>query len=93
MRKRNLYLKFVAIQVRIKHCPFQDQRGYNMVDLLPVAILASLMDGLSGIVPGLALNVLCPGPPLSLGQSEGIGPLRCYFIEGPVSVSGHWAAE
>lgn len=82
----------MAIPVKINYSPFQDQSGYNVVNLSPIGFLASLMDGLSGIVPGLALNVLCPGSPLSLQQTEGIGPFRWYFIRGSVSVSGHRAA-
>lgn len=45
------------------------------------------MDGLSGIVTGLALNVLCPGSPLSLGQTEVVVHPTWYFIRDSVSVS------
>lgn len=47
-----------------KSLPLPGSEGYNVVNLSSIGCLVSLMDGLSGIVPGLTLNILCPGSPL-----------------------------
>lgn len=70
-----------------KLLPFPGSKGYNVVNLPSIGCLVSLVDGLPGIVTGLVLNVLCPGSPLSLGQTEVVVHPTWYFIRDSVSVS------
>lgn len=53
-----------------KSLSLSGSEGYNVLNLSSIGCLVSLMDGLSGIVPSLTLNILCPGSPFSLGQTE-----------------------
>lgn len=69
-----------------KSLPLPGSEGYNVLNLSSIGCLVSLMDGLSGIVPSLTLNILCLGSLFSLGQTEVVVHPTWYFISSSVSV-------